>query len=102
MFPGTERAPPMTTSSFARHNVAGSLAAQRAILVRGPTAMIEIVFGGCLANRLSITSQASSFDGVNKCGLGSPVLVVCRAVAEMTDSSGGKSKRSSHGSFGKK
>lgn len=46
IFPGTEIAPPMTTTSFTRRKVSGSVAAAMARFVRGPIATIVIVSGG--------------------------------------------------------
>ena len=55
MFPGTEMAPPITRSSFTRRNVDASWEAARARLVKGPMAIMVIVFGGLAARRRRIS-----------------------------------------------
>ena len=65
-FPGTEMAPPMMRIDLARVRVWGACEAARARLVRGPMAMIDIVFGGFSSRRRRISRWEGRSDGVKR------------------------------------
>jgi len=63
-FPACSIAPPMTTTSFTRRKVSGSLAAAIARFVKGPTATIVTLSSSFSLKISSITSYAGFKDGV--------------------------------------
>ena len=68
-FPGMLTVPPMTTTSFARRNVSGSIADARARLVNGPTATMVTVSGSFSRSTRSISSCAGRLDGTYERGV---------------------------------
>ena len=64
MLPGTEIAPPMTRTDFARISMVGACEAARARLVRGPIAMTVMVSGGFSSRTRKISRWDGRFEGV--------------------------------------
>lgn len=91
MFPGTEMAPPITTTSLARRKVSGSEEAAVARFVSGPMATIVIVSGAFPRRRRRISWCAGVWEGVNNEQVDSRSLSAAASVMRVLAGGGSKS-----------
>lgn len=101
IFPGTDTAPPMNRTDLARRNTCGEWEAASARLVKGPIAIMSIVFGGLSSRIRSISRYEGWLEALKSEPDDDGLVLVASIALDMgRESGGGRSNKVCHVSSG--